>query len=266
MVEPVWGVNPVLELLKRKPEKVEEIYIDRKHLSGKVYQILERARKHNIPVKISSRENFSPPKIPPHVKTQGVVAYLREFPYASLEDIEERYIKAGEKPLIVMLDEIEDPQNVGAILRVSDAVGAHGVIIPKHRSCEITGTVIKVSAGSAFNIPIVKVTNLKEAILYFRKREVWIVGLTHRAEKTIYELPGDLPLLLIAGNEERGIRPTIVERCDFLAKIPMRGLVESLNVAQAVGIALYEIIRQRYFQKQEASPTSTQELSHPQLR
>lgn len=253
MAEPIWGVNAVLEALKRSPENIEEIIIDRKHLSGKVYQIIERARKQNIPVKICSRENFFPPKIPPHVKTQGVVAYLREFPYASLEEIEERYLRAGERPLIVMLDEIEDPQNVGAILRVSDAVGAHGVIIPKHRGCEITGTVIKVSAGSAFNIPVAKVTNLKEAIQFFSRRDVWIVGLTHRAEKTIYDLPGDLPLLLIAGNEERGIRPTILERCDFLAKIPMRGLVESLNVAQAVGIALYEIIRQRYYVKGEAS-------------
>lgn len=257
MVEPIWGVNPVLELLKRKPENVEEILIDRKHLSGKVYQIVERARKLKIPLKISQRETFSPPKIPPHVKTQGVVAYIREFPYATLEDIEEKYTNACEKPLIVMLDEIEDPQNVGAILRVSDAVGAHGVIIPKHRGCEITGTVIKVSAGSAFNIPIVKVTNLKEAIHFFRKRDVWIVGLTHRAENTIYEIPGDLPLMLVAGNEERGIRPTILERCDFLASIPMRGLVESLNVAQAVGIALYEIIRQRYFQKIEVNRTSS---------
>ncbi len=253
MVEPIWGVNAVLEALKRKAEKIEEIYIDRKHLSGKVYQILERAKKFNIPVKISTKETFSPPKIPPNVKTQGVVAYLSEFPYASLEEIEERFTKAKEKALIVMLDEIEDPQNVGAILRVSDAVGAHGIIIPKHRGCEITGTVVKVSAGSAFNIPIAKVKNLKEAINFFSKRDVWIVGLTHHAEMTIYDLPGDLPLLLIAGNEERGIRPTILERCNFLVRIPMRGLVESLNVAQAVGIALYEITRQRYYRRERAN-------------
>jgi len=247
MSKVIWGINAVLEALKTHPDLIEEIVIQKSELKGRLFQILERAKKEGISVKVYVREPFSPPKVPPQAHTQGVVAYLQEFPYASLEEIEKNYSLKGEPALLIALDEVEDPQNVGAILRVANAAGAHGLIIPKHRACEITGTVIKVSSGSAFNIPIAKVTNLKEALWYFSQRDVWIVGLSHRAEKTIYEFDAKVPLLLVAGNEERGIRSTVLERCDFTLKIPMRGKIESLNVAQAVGIFLYEVVRQRYF-------------------
>ncbi|MCS7149506.1 MAG: 23S rRNA (guanosine(2251)-2'-O)-methyltransferase RlmB [Caldimicrobium sp.] len=247
MSKVIWGINPVLEALKSKPDQIEEIIIEKRHLKGRVYQILDRAKKEGIPFKIYTKEPFAPPKIPPQVNTQGVVAYLREFHYATLEDIESNYINSGETPIVIALDEIEDPQNLGAILRLADASGSHGVIIPKHRSCQITGTVVKVSAGSAFNLPISQVTNLKEALLYFKERNLWVIGLSHRAEKTIYDVDLQIPLIAIAGNEERGIRPSILDKCDLLVKIPMRGKVESLNVSQAIGIFLFEVIRQRYY-------------------
>ena len=249
MSKVIWGINPLLAALESQPDLIEEIIIERKTLSGKKYRILEKAKAFGISVKFWEREPFSPPKVPPQVNTQGVVAYLREFDYAELEDIEALWLFRKEIPLVIALDEVQDPQNVGSILRVSDAFGVHGVIIPKHRACEITGTVIKVSAGSAFNIPIARVKNLKEALEFFQKRGLWILGLTHRAEKSIFEIDLTVPLLIIAGNEEKGIRPTILERCDFLAKIPMIGKVESLNVSQATGIALYEVLRQRLLGK-----------------
>ncbi len=244
-----WGVNPLLELLKTNPELIEEIIIEKKSLSGRRFQILEKAKALGIPVKIWSKEPFSPSKVPPKVNTQGVVAYLKFFNYADLEEIEKRWQKKEENPLVVVLDEVWDPQNVGNILRIADAAKIDGIIIPKHRACEITGTVIKVSSGSAFNLPISKVSNLKKALSFFKKKGLWILGLTHKTHTLIYDLDLTMPLVIVAGNEEKGIRPSILEQCDFLAKIPIRGRIESLNVAQAVGIAIYESIRQRLYSK-----------------
>lgn len=245
MTKVIWGINPLLEALKNHPEFIEEIIFEKKTLSGKKFQILEKAKKLNIPIKFYTREPFCPPKVPKDSNTQGVVAYIREFLYADLEDIEANWSKKGELPLVLALDEVMDPQNVGNILRVADGLGVHGVILQKHRACEVTSTVIRVSSGSAFNLPIVLVKNLKEALDYFSKKGVWILGLSHRADRFIFELDLKVPLLVIVGNEEKGIRPSVMERCHFMAKIPMRGKVESLNVAQATGIALYEIVRQR---------------------
>ncbi|MFN4196396.1 MAG: 23S rRNA (guanosine(2251)-2'-O)-methyltransferase RlmB [Caldimicrobium sp.] len=245
MSKVIWGINPVLEVLKTQPQLIEEIIFEKKTLSGKKFQILEKAKKLNIPVKIYTKEPFCPPKVSKEANTQGIVAYLKEFYYASLEEIEENWLKKQELPLVVALDEVMDPQNVGSILRVSDALGAHGLILQKHRACDITPTVIKVSSGSAFHLPIVQVKNLKEAIKFFSKKGLWIIGLSHKAEKPIFEIDLKVPLLIIAGNEAKGIRPSILEKCDFLVKIPMVGKIESLNVAQATAIALYEVLRQR---------------------
>ena len=120
-------------------------------------------------------------------------------------------------------------------------------MIPKLRSCDISETVIKVSSGSAFNLPIAKINNLKHAISFFKEKNLWIIGLTHKTDTSIYELNLKLPLVIIVGNEGRGIRPTILEKCDFLAKIPMKGKIESLNVSIATAIAIFEISRQRYY-------------------
>lgn len=240
----IYGINPVLEALKNSPQLIEEIWIERKTLSGKKYQIVEKAKKLNLPLKITDAR---PPKVPPQVNTQGVVAYIRDFPYADLEEVVKNWERGEEIPLVVMLDELEDPHNVGAIIRTAEAVRAHGVIIPKVRSCEITETVVKASSGAVFNLPIVKVNNLRKAIEFLKERGLWILGLTHKTEKTIYELDLNIPLGVVVGNEGRGIRRGILEACDFLGKIPMRGKIESLNVSVATGIALFEVLRQRHY-------------------
>ncbi|QER41613.1 23S rRNA (guanosine(2251)-2'-O)-methyltransferase RlmB [Thermodesulfobacterium sp. TA1] len=238
----IYGINPVLEALKSNPKSIEKIWLEKKSLSGKKHQILEKAKKLGIPVKVSENP---PPKVPPHISTQGVVAYLLTFGYADLEDIVANWEKRKEVPLVVLLDEVEDPHNVGAIIRSADAAGAHGVVIPKVRGCEVTETVVKVSSGAVFNLPITKVTNLKHAIKFFKEKGLWVLGLTHKADQSIYRLDLKIPLVLIVGNEGRGIRPGILEQCDFLAKIPMKGKVESLNVSVATAIALFETLRQR---------------------
>ncbi len=247
MSKVIYGVNSVLEALRSHPELVEEIWINKTTLTGKKYQIIEKAKKFGIPLKIISKSEFRPPKVSPHLNTQGVVAYLSNFLYADLEDIVKNWEEKNEVPLVLMLDELEDPQNVGSIIRSADAGGVHGIVIPKLRSCDINETVIKVSSGSAFNLPIAKVKNLKNAIAFFREKGLWIIGLTHKTETSIYELDLNQPVAIIAGNEGRGIRPSILEKCDFLAKIPMKGKVESLNVSVATAIAIFEVLRQRSY-------------------
>ncbi|NPA40275.1 MAG: 23S rRNA (guanosine(2251)-2'-O)-methyltransferase RlmB [Thermodesulfobacteria bacterium] len=247
MSKPVIGVNPVIELLKSDPSIIEEVWIHKKSLSGKKHRILELAKKHGVKVKLISGENFNPPKVAKGVNTQGVVAYISEFPYADLEDIIKNWENKGEIPLVLFLDELEDPRNIGAIIRTADAVGVHGVVIPKLRSCDITETVIKASSGAVFNLPIAKVTNLGKAIEFFKENGLWILGLTHKTEHTIYSVDCKLPLGIVVGNEGRGIRKGILKKCDFVAKLPMIGKVESLNVSVATGVALYEVLRQRFF-------------------
>jgi len=247
MSKVIYGVNAVLEALNSHPELIEEIWLNKTTLSGRKYQILEKAKKIGIPLKLISKPDFNPPKISPYINTQGVVAYISEFIYADLEDIVKNWENKKETPLVIMLDEVEDPQNVGSIIRTADAGGVHGIVIPKLRSCDINETVIKVSSGSAFNIPIAKVNNLKHAISFFKEKNLWIIGLTHKSDTSIYELDLKKPLVFIVGNEGKGIRKTILEKCDFLAKIPMKGKIESLNVSIATAIAIFETLRQRFY-------------------
>jgi len=247
MSKVIYGVNAVLEALNSHPELIEEIWLNKTTLSGRKYQILEKAKKIGIPLKLISKPDFNPPKISPYINTQGVVAYISEFIYADLEDIVKNWENKKETPLVIMLDEVEDPQNVGSIIRTADAGGVHGIVIPKLRSCDINETVIKVSSGSAFNIPIAKVNNLKYAISFFKEKNLWIIGLTHKSDTSIYELDLKKPLVFIVGNEGKGIRKTILEKCDFLAKIPMKGKIESLNVSIATAIAIFETLRQRFY-------------------
>ncbi len=245
MAKAIWGINPILEYLRHAPEKIEEIVISKKELRGKVHQIVEKAKKLGLPVRI--KKDFAPPGIPPEANTQGVVAYLKEFDYAELEELFRRAKEKGEKPLFLALDEITDPQNLGSLIRSAVAAGAHGIIIPKHRAAGITGTVVKVSAGAVSHIPIHQTKNLGRLLEDLKERDLWIAGLDARAGSTIYQLDLDLPLTWVVGSEGKGLRPSIREKCDFLAAIPMRGPLDSLNAAIAGAIALFETIRQRYY-------------------
>ncbi len=245
MSQVIWGVNPVIEALNVRPQEIEEIWLHKLQLKGKKYQILEKARALEIPVKVVNRKDFFPPKVPKEANTQGVVAYLSEFRYATLEDIEAYWKEKKEIPLVVVLDQVEDPQNLGSIIRTADAAGAHGVVIPKHRACEVTGTVIKVSSGAVFNLPIAKVSNIKNALKFFKEKGLWVLGLDLRGNTFLYKLDLTIPLVVVAGNEARGIRQSVLKECDFLVKIPMKGKVESLNVGVSVGVTLFEVLRQR---------------------
>ncbi|AEH43969.1 RNA methyltransferase, TrmH family, group 3 [Thermodesulfatator indicus DSM 15286] len=244
MPEVIWGINPVLELLRTNPSKIKEIYIQKKELKGRVYQIVERARKKDISVKI--KKELTGLGLPPEVKTQGVVAVVKDFDYVDLEDILEKAKKSQELGLIVAVDGLTDPQNLGSLIRSAVAAGAHGLIIPERRAAGITGTVVKASAGAISHLLVHQAKNLGRTLEELKERNFWIAGLEARTKNTIYQLDLKLPLVWVVGSEEKGLRPSIKEKCDFLASIPMRGPIDSLNAAVAGAIALFETQRQRY--------------------
>ncbi len=251
MSEVIWGINPVLEALRSRPEKIEEIIISRPHLRGKVYQIVEQAKKLGLPLKIQAR--FQPAKVPKGTQTQGVVAYLSEYRYADLSELKGRWKEAQEAALVVAVDGITDPQNLGSLIRSAEAAGAHGLVVPKRRSAGLTGVVAKASAGALMYLPVARVPNLVRALSWLKDQGLWIVGLAGEAQTTIYELDLTLPVALVVGSEGKGLRELVRKNCDYLASIPMRGRVESLNAAVAGAVALFEVVRQRYFKPVESS-------------
>jgi 23S rRNA (guanosine2251-2'-O)-methyltransferase len=247
MAEIIWGINPVLELLKKDPQQIEEILVIRRQLKGKVYQIVEKAQKEGVPLKFKNR--FPEHLLPSEARHQGVVAYLKLVPYASLEEILERAKRLGEAPLLAAVDEITDPQNLGSLIRSAEAAGVHGLILPKKRTVSITGTVAKASAGAVAHLPLCRVTNLGRVLEELKERGLWVAGLAGEAESLIYQLDLSIPLVWVIGSEGKGLRASIRAKCDFLAAIPMRGKIESLNAAVAGAIAFFETLRQRYYRR-----------------
>jgi len=243
MAEVVWGINPVLELLRSQPERVEEVWLAAEGLRGRRARVLELARKLEIPVKVV--KHFAPPKVPREAPTQGVVAYIREFDYLDLESFLEA-LSSEREPVVLLLDELTDPQNVGSLIRSAEALGARGVILPRHRACGVTPTVVKASAGAVFHLPVVRVTNLRRAMERLREAGFRVWGLEARAEKALFEAELSGPLALVVGSEGRGLREGVRRACDGLLSIPLPGRVESLNAAVAGAIALYEVFRQRH--------------------
>lgn len=175
---------------------------------------------------------------------QGVIAESVDFSYSSLEEIVAKASNSGEKPFIVMLDGIEDPHNFGAIIRSCECAGVHGIVIPKNRACQVNETVIRTSTGAITNMLIAKVTNLKEAVEYFRVNDIWVMTAETGGED-IYSKNLDIPLAVIIGSEGKGIKPSLKELCDGVITLPLRGQVNSLNASVACGIVLFEALRQR---------------------
>ena len=176
---------------------------------------------------------------------QGVVAQVAPFSYWALEDLLDTIAHRQEVPFLVVLDQIEDPHNLGAVLRSADAAGAHGVIIPQRRAASVTSTVAKTSAGAVEYVPVCQVTNLARAIDTLKERGIWVTGADMRGDKLHTEADLTGPLALVIGSEGRGIRRLIADKCDFLVRLPMYGQVNSLNASVAAGILLYEAVRQR---------------------
>lgn len=235
------GRNPVLEAF-RAGKTVDKIFVLDGCQDGPIKTITREARKQDTIINYVPKErldNMSETK-----KHQGVIAYIAAYEYAEVEDILKLAKDKGEAPFIILLDNIEDPHNLGAIIRTANLAGAHGVIIPKRRAAGLTATVAKTSAGALNYTPVAKVTNLGVTIEELKKEGLWFVCADMGGE-TMYDLNLKGPIGLVVGSEGEGVGRLIREKCDFIASIPMKGDIDSLNASVATGVLAYEIVRQR---------------------
>ncbi len=236
------GRNPVLEALKSGRE-IEKIIIAKGTKEGSINKIVGMARDKNIMIQNVDRSRLD--AMSDTNSHQGVIAIAASYSYKTVEDILELAKEKGEAPFIIVLDEIEDPHNLGAIIRSAECAGAHGVIIPKRRSVGITAVVAKTSAGAIEYLPVAKVTNISATIEMLKKENIWVYGADVEGEHYYYEKDLRGPIALVIGNEGKGMSRIVKEKCDFLIKIPVLGNVSSLNASVAASILAYDVVRQR---------------------
>ena len=228
----VEGRNAVLEAF-RSGKTIDKLYVLDGCKDGPVQTIVREARKHDTIINFVANGHH-----------QGVIAQASAYEYATVEDILENARKKGEPPFIFLLDGIEDPHNLGAIIRTANLAGAHGVIIPKRRAVGLTATVARTSAGALNYTPVAKVTNLNTVMEELKKEGLWFVCADMGGE-TMYRLNLTGPIGLVIGNEGDGVSKLVKEHCDMVASIPMKGDIDSLNASVAAGVLAYEIVRQR---------------------
>jgi len=241
--EPVGGWHAVLALLKQAPERVLSILIDRARKGPRRQQLLEAARASGIKVEEASGEALD--RLAGHDHHQGVVARYRPAVEYTEADLPVFLESLQDPPFLLVLDGVQDPHNLGACLRSADGAGIHAVILPRDNSAPMTPVVRKVASGAAETVPLFRVTNLARVLESLKAAGIWLVGAAGEVENDLYALDLRGPLALILGGEGTGLRRLTRDLCDHLARIPMAGSVESLNVSVATGICLFEAVRQR---------------------
>jgi len=235
------GRNAVIEAF-RAGKTIDRLFVLDGSQDGPIKTILREAKKTDTIVTFVKKERLD--QISPTGKHQGVIAYCAAYEYADVEDILQAAREKNEDPFIILLDNIEDPHNLGAMIRTAHQAGAHGIIIPKRRAVGLTATVAKTSAGAINYLPVAKVTNLSNTIEELKKEGLWFVCADMDGE-LMYRMNLKGPIGLVIGSEGEGVSRLVKEKCDFVAKIPMFGQVDSLNASVAMGILSYEIVRQR---------------------
>ncbi len=236
------GRNAVLEAF-RSGKTIDKLYVLKGCQDGPVNTILREARKQDTIVSFVAKERLD--QMSGTGKHQGVIASAAAYAYAEVEDILKVAEEKGEAPFLILLDNIEDPHNLGAIIRTANLAGAHGVIIPKRRAVGLTATVARASAGAINYTPVAKVTNLGATIDELKKRGLWFVC-ADMDGMTMYDLDLKGPIGLVIGSEGEGVSRLVREKCDLVASVPMKGDIDSLNASVAAGVLAYEIVRQRY--------------------
>ena len=231
------GRNAVLEAF-RSGKPIDKLFV----LDGPIRTIVREAKKHDTILQFVTKERLS--QISETGRHQGVIAYAAAYEYADVEDMLRLAESKGEDPFLILLDNIEDPHNLGAIIRTANLAGAHGVIIPKRRAVGLTATVAKTSAGALNYTPVAKVTNLAKTMESLKEKGLWFVCADMGGEE-MYDLNLTGPIGLVIGNEGEGVSRLVKETCDFTARIPMNGDIDSLNASVAAGVLAYEIVRQR---------------------
>ncbi|SHK52251.1 23S rRNA (guanosine2251-2'-O)-methyltransferase [Hathewaya proteolytica DSM 3090] len=242
----VEGRNAVTELLKNG-KNIEALYIVRGNISGSITNIIKLAKENGIVIKEVDRKKLD---IMSDTKAhQGVIAVTTPYNYCQVDDILKCAEEKNEAPFIVILDELEDPHNMGAIIRTAEVCGVHGIIIPKRRNVGVTPTVYKTSVGALEYVKIAKVTNLNSCIEDLKHKGIWVYGADMHGREFCYETNFHGPVALVIGSEGKGISKSVKEKCDCLVKIPMVGKINSLNASIAGGIMMYEVLKQRLVKK-----------------
>lgn len=242
MKEWICGRRPVMEHLRLLPGTVEKIVIaEGAKPDGELFPLISKAG-----IKVEKAQKARLDQLVPGENHQGIAALVAGLEYADLDEIIERTKRKDRLPLIIALDSVQDPRNLGAVIRVADGAGAAGVVIPKDRAAGLTASAARSAAGAAASVPVARVVNLARCLDALKKEGFTIIGAAHEAEKTLDETKFFFPAVLVMGSEGAGLRPNVAGRVDHAAKLPMRGAVSSLNIAVAAGIFSYEIGR-RYF-------------------
>lgn len=241
----IYGINAVTEALKARGRAFEWVGMAKERHDLRLQRLIEDFRKMGIPIRFVERTELD--RMAGNAAHQGVVAVTSAKQYNDLDDV--IAAKRGPYSLILVLDGVEDPHNLGAILRTADAAGANGVVIPERRAAGVTGTVTKASAGASEHLPIAKVTNIARTVEELKDSNVWTVGLDERGSQSYDALDYKMDCALVLGAEGKGLHDLVKKKCDFLVSIPMLGKVPSLNVSVAAGVVLYEIVRQRRAQE-----------------
>jgi 23S rRNA (guanosine2251-2'-O)-methyltransferase len=245
VAEYIWGRHPVLEALRSR-RRVLRVMVAQGPQDPSMTQVIDQARRVGVAVETVSRRRLD--ELTKNGTHQGIAAVVTPRTYAELDDLLERAKEREEPPLLLALDAIQDVTNLGSLIRTAEAVGAHGVILLEHRAAGLTPAVDKTSAGAVEFMPVARVTNMTRTLDELKKKHgVWVIGLDGEAETTYDKANLTGPIVLVVGNEGKGISRLVREHCDVLIRLPMRGQIESLNAAVAGSVALYEIWRQRAF-------------------
>ena len=237
-----------MEGLKTCPEAVREIVVVKDHAGGRIKQILEMAYEKSVPIREVAGNSITKLKIPdkpPEAERPQAIAAKIKLPILTFDELLHKLKNVAGLPLLLALDSIQDPHNLGAIIRSAVAAGVNGIILPRDRSASITGTVIRISAGAVYHIDICMVANLVSSFKSLKRNGIWIFGTTKEGARLVYETDLTVPACLVLGGEGKGMRPLVAEHCDLHVTIPMQSSLDSLNASVAAGIILFEIVRQR---------------------
>jgi len=237
----IYGINSVAEALKARGRAFAWVGVAKERHDLRLQRVVEECRRQGVAVRFVGRAELD--RMAGNNGHQGIVAVTSAKQYTELDDVVAA--KRGGYSLIVVLDGIEDPHNLGAILRTADAAGADGVVIPERRAVGVTGTVAKASAGASAHLPVAKVTNIARTLEDLKARSIWIVGLDERGKQPYDSIDYNMDCAIVLGAEGKGVHDLVAKKCDFLVSIPMLGKVPSLNVSVAAGVVLYEVVRQR---------------------
>lgn len=239
----VYGIHPLNQALKASQRKCYKIVVEKEKSNPRIQSILQTARAASIMIETLSRSAFSGKY--QDYSHQGIVGYFSSKEIMNLNDLVQQAFRQTPQPTLAVLDGIQDPQNLGAVIRSAEALGIHGIVLPRRRTAPLNETVTKCSSGALETIPIAMAVNLANALKLLKKHGFWVVGVDTNGQKPCYRLAFDSPTALLIGSEGKGIRPLLKKACDFTVSIPMKGKVGSLNVSAASAVLFYEISRQK---------------------